>query len=43
MKTFQVFNSPDFGLSQKTEARSRMASLKHSQAQADLSGLFFSV
>lgn len=41
MKTFQGFNSPDFGLSQKTEARSRMAALKHSHAQTVLSGLLF--
>lgn len=40
MKSFQV-QPPDFGLSQKTEARSRMASLKHSHALAVLSGLFF--
>lgn len=41
MKIFQVFNSPDFELSQKTEARSRMASLKHTHAHAVLSDLFF--
>lgn len=41
MKNFQVFNSPDFRLSQKTEAKSRMASLKHPHAHAVLRSSFF--